>query len=601
MAIHCLIPAHLDMKKQLPTSPSTSAFLFACLSLLYIPSAQAADTTRTVVGPGAVHVHIHDPSQPVHIEILEFDLSHPENTITTVLANDQLIASNEQVKSMSDRNTGEGHLVIGALNGDYYGSSYPFDKLRNGQIIDNKYVFGGFRNRSSFGMTDEGKPVIDILNFFGQINLANNETFEIQRMNRAPVDSGLVIYNHYLAPNTRSDASTTEWRLVPQEDIATNRPVPFEVTAVERHQGSMTIHKDTYVVTGTNAIADSLYEKLSVGDHVHLTLGVQPSIHNELAGESISELIGGGPRLLTNGERSTTQFVGFEGFGENHSGERHSRSAVGFSKDSTKIYFVAVDGRQHTSRGATMRELADIMKGIGAWNAVNLDGGGSTTLVVRDEPANDHDRSFGLGTYRSVANGILAVAKINYEEITSHLSISPKEAVLDSVDTKQQFTAHLVDNWDHVLPGMESVFTWEIIDLDGELDDFGLFTAKEYGEGYIVAHYGEYSDTASVSVKEPVNVEFECTGRPDAFALYQNYPNPFNPDTRITFELPEAAVVRITIYDILGRPIAELVDEHLPAGRHETPFDATGLSSGTYIYELASGNFVSRKTMTLIK
>jgi len=587
------------MKKKLLNHLSYSIFPLVYLSLFLLPPAQAADTTRTVVGPGAVHIHIHDPSQPVHIEILEFDISHPENSLTTVLANDQLISSNEQVKSMSDRNTGDGHLVIGALNGDYYGTSYPFDKLRNGQIIDNKYVFGGFRNRSSFGMTDDGKPVIDILNFFGHIELPNSDTYEIERLNRAPVDSGLVIYNHYLAPDTRSDASTTEWRLVPLDDIATNRPVTFEVTEVERHQGSMTIQEDTYVLTGTNAIADSVYKYLSAGDQVTVTLGVQPSMHEELAGKSISELMGGGPRLLTNGERATTQFVGFEGFGENHSGERHPRSAGGFSKDSTKIYFVAVDGRQHHSRGATMREMADIMKGIGAWNAVNLDGGGSTTLVVRDEPVNDHDRSFGLGTFRSVANGILAVARINYDEITSHVSISPKEAVIDTSET-EQFTASLIDNWDYALPGAEDGFTWELIDLEGNIDASGRFAPSDYGEGYIVTHYGELSDTASVTVREPVSTE-PVSDRPLAFVLHQNYPNPFNPDTRISYELPETAHVQITVYDILGRPVSVLVSEEQQAGTHQVRFDASGLSSGTYIYELSSGNYIERKTMTLMK
>lgn len=587
------------MKKKLLNLLNYSIFPLVCLSLFLLPQAQAADTTRTVVGPGAVHIHVHDPSQPVHIEILEFDISHPKNSLTTVLANDQLISSNEQVKSMSDRNTGDGHLVIGALNGDYYGTSYPFDKLRNGQIVDNKYVFGGFRNRSSFGLTEDNKPVIDILNFYGSIELPNHDTYDIERLNRAPVDSGLVIYNHYLAPDTRSDASTTEWRLVPLDDIATNRPVTFEVAEVERHQGSMTIQEDTYVLTGTNAIADSVYKYLSAGDQVTVTLGVQPSMHEELAGKSISELMGGGPRLLTNGERATTQFVGFEGFGENHSGERHPRSAVGFSKDSTKIYFVAVDGRQHHSRGATMREMADIMKGIGAWNAVNLDGGGSTTLVVRDEPVNDHDRSFGLGTYRSVANGILAVARINYDEITSHVSISPKEAVIDTSET-EQFTASLIDNWDYALPGTEDGFTWELIDLEGNIDASGRFTPSDYGEGYIVTHYGELSDTASVMVRDPVSTE-PFTDRPQAFVLHQNFPNPFNPDTQITYELPETAHVRITVYDILGRPVSVLVSEEQQAGTHQVRFDATGLSSGTYIYELASDNHVNRKTMTLMK
>src|SRR5690606_3591074 len=107
------------------------------------------------------------------------------------------------------------------------------------------------------------------------------------------------------------------------------------------------------------------------------------------------------------GRHSAEDFVDYEGFAESHSGRRHNRSAAGFSRDSTRIWLVAVDGRQpEFSRGATMAELAQIMRDLGAWNAVNLDGGGSTTLVVRERMVNRHDT---LGTRRAVANALLAV------------------------------------------------------------------------------------------------------------------------------------------------------------------------------------------------
>ena len=574
-------------------------FAFILFMIKFPVTTSAQDTTHTVVGPGITYTYIDSRSPNLRITALKIDISHPENKITTVLANDRLSLGNELVRNMSTRNTRNGHLVIGALNGDYFGSG-PYGKLADGQIIDGEYVFGGYRNRSSFGMTAEGKPVVDILNFNGELRLADESTFRILRLNREQANNALVLYNYYTGNTTRSDNTATEWRLRPLEDITTNTPVLFEVTAVQRHQGSMTIGPDDYVLTGTGAIADDLYAALEVDNQVHITMMVVPNRHDDLADKQIAELMGGGPRLLTNGKLSTDEFVGFEGFGQNHSGERHPRTGVGFNEDSTIVIFAVVDGRQHFSRGATMQEMATIMQGLGAWNAINLDGGGSSTLVVRDEHKNNHDWSFGLGTFRSVANGILAVAEISYSEIGDSLALSPDHVAMDTSETTT-FTTRLFDIYGFELPGAGDDITWELIDLDGEISSEGMFTAHDYGRGYLVAHFGEFTDTATVYVRDPVGVEPIEPGVPESFVLNQNYPNPFNPDTRITFELPVASHVRVTVYDILGRPVAVLADEqHLP-GIHAVRFDSGRLSSGTYIYEIVAGDFVGRRKMMLLK
>jgi hypothetical protein len=572
---------------------------FALFLILPLTPVSAQDTTRTIVGPGVTFTYIDARNPNLRITALKIDISRPENKITTVLANDRLSLGNELVRNMSTRNTRNGHLVIGALNGDYFGFG-PYVKLADGQIINGEYVFGGYRNRSSFGMTAEGKPIVDILNFDGELRLEDESTFRIIRLNREQANNALVLYNFYTGDATRSDNTATEWRLRPLEDITTNAPVLFEVTAVQRHQGNMTIGPNDYVLTGTGAIADDLFEKLNVDDQVHITMKVVPSMHNELADKQIAELMGGGPRLLTNGALATNEFVGFEGFGQNHSGERHPRTGVGFNEDSTVVIFAVVDGRQHFSRGATMQEMATIMQGLGAWNAVNLDGGGSSTLVVRDENKNNHDWGFGLGAYRSVANGILAVAEVSYDEIGDSLKVSPSQATIDTAETVT-FSAKLYDLWKYELPGADSDVTWELIDLDGEISADGRFTSHDYGSGFVVAHFGVFSDTASVEVRDPLGVEPVEPGVPASFALNQNYPNPFNPDTRITFELPVASHVRVSVYDILGRPVAVLADEQYLPGLHAVRFDAGRLSSGTYIYEIVAGDFTARRTMMLIK
>ena len=90
-------------------------------------------------------------------------------------------------------------------------------------------------------------------------------------------------------------------------------------------------------------------------------------------------------------------------------------------------------------------------------------------------------------------------------------------------------------------------------------------------------------------------------GFPKEFSLEQNYPNPFNPSTNIEFALPEQAVVSLVVYNILGQEVSRLVHGNMPAGNHSMKFDASGVSSGMYIYRIQAGDFIQTKKMLLIK
>lgn len=92
------------------------------------------------------------------------------------------------------------------------------------------------------------------------------------------------------------------------------------------------------------------------------------------------------------------------------------------------------------------------------------------------------------------------------------------------------------------------------------------------------------------------------TDKPFKTTLQQNYPNPFNPATNIQFELAEASAVTLTVYDILGREVASLLNKTtVNSGIHNISFDASDLSSGFYIYRLQSGSFSQTRKMALIK
>jgi photosystem II stability/assembly factor-like uncharacterized protein len=91
---------------------------------------------------------------------------------------------------------------------------------------------------------------------------------------------------------------------------------------------------------------------------------------------------------------------------------------------------------------------------------------------------------------------------------------------------------------------------------------------------------------------------------PDHFNLSQNFPNPFNPSTKIRFSLAEKSFATLKVFNILGKEIAVLINEELPAGIHEVEWNASalwGLSSGVYFYNLTSGNFSKTKKLLLLR
>ncbi len=104
-------------------------------------------------------------------------------------------------------------------------------------------------------------------------------------------------------------------------------------------------------------------------------------------------------------------------------------------------------------------------------------------------------------------------------------------------------------------------------------------------------------------------VEYQVTGVeqqdintvPATFSLEAPYPNPFNPITAISYQLPALSFVNLTVHDVSGRQVAELVNGWMGAGVHEVNFEASGLASGIYIYHIEAGDFIASGKMVLMK
>jgi hypothetical protein len=100
----------------------------------------------------------------------------------------------------------------------------------------------------------------------------------------------------------------------------------------------------------------------------------------------------------------------------------------------------------------------------------------------------------------------------------------------------------------------------------------------------------------------PLNATAISEGKfPEMFSLRQNYPNPFNPTTNIKFNIAKSGVVKIVVYDVIGREVQTLVNERLQQGAYSTTFDGTTLNSGVYFYRLTTDKYSESRKMLLIK
>jgi hypothetical protein len=88
---------------------------------------------------------------------------------------------------------------------------------------------------------------------------------------------------------------------------------------------------------------------------------------------------------------------------------------------------------------------------------------------------------------------------------------------------------------------------------------------------------------------------------PAGYSLGANFPNPFNPGTRIQYSLPRATHVKLTIYSLLGREVATLVDDVMPAGVHIAKIDARDLASGVFVCQMRAGSYVATRGILLIR
>jgi photosystem II stability/assembly factor-like uncharacterized protein len=131
------------------------------------------------------------------------------------------------------------------------------------------------------------------------------------------------------------------------------------------------------------------------------------------------------------------------------------------------------------------------------------------------------------------------------------------------------------------------------------LTNLNIHTLTLDNNGYVYAGTGNGVWRRPLS--EVTAVEKNLIEVPSSYFLLQNYPNPFNPNTKIKYSLPQTSQVQIKAFDVLGNEIETLVNEEKPVGTYELTWNAEGLPSGVYFYQLKAGEYINTKKMILIK
>lgn len=140
------------------------------------------------------------------------------------------------------------------------------------------------------------------------------------------------------------------------------------------------------------------------------------------------------------------------------------------------------------------------------------------------------------------------------------------------------------DSWEQINDGLPSLDVRSVA-----VDDMDFLYAGPNTHSLYKTTTSTVTGTNNIK-KEPVS-----------FYLYQNYPNPFNPETMIKYELPVRAHISLKVFDVLGKEIVTLISEEKPAGIYELNWNAAGLPSGIYFYQIRSGSFIGTRKMILLK
>ena len=435
-------------------------------------SIYAGSLDSVQVGPGVTQYHQIIDSGPWNINIIKIDIQNPWLKFQSVKAGDKLMAF-EKTSSMAARNNFEEHKVVAAINGDFYNTSTGEQigsQVANGQLLK---VTNDWLN---IAFDIDKNPIIGMQNFSGSI-ITNDSIKSISGVNKVRNADELIFYNSFYGSSTSTNQYGTEVRVIPIDNWLVNDTIRCIVDTVVTGIGNMVIGNNKAVLSGHGISGAFLVNNLFKDDTIKVALNLNPAL------SKIEQLIGGNTWLVQNG------------IVNQDNGDRHPRTSVGFNQDSTQFFMFVVDGRQPgLSVGMSYKELGDYMKTWGVHNGLNLDGGGSSTMVVRGSIVNSPS---DIGGERSVANSLLLISTAPTGPL-EYIRIHPKE-VFALGGSSVNLAASGFDQYFNPVNIASGSLVWSCDPAIGTITQNGVFIAAfDTVSGYIFATVGEIKDSALV-------------------------------------------------------------------------------------------------------
>lgn len=370
------------------------------------------------VGPGVVFSKYDLPDMPLKVSVMEMDLKNKYIDFETCLGGDKGV-SQENPLSMATRNDRPGHEVVGATNGDFYFYQNTLENgiPRSGQFRRDECVTNPV-GRACFVLSDDRRPFIDRVDFAGTITYAGStvrlHTVNMQRLEWEDTGGNQInLYTNSYGSSTEKCSGGSKVVIAPKSTPFkwyANSPETCVVEQVIADGEGVTAIPEGKAVLWAQGTCMSTLTSMKVGDELTINLGVDLRNQPGLL-KNFKEVMGGSDNIIMQNGQLVDAWD-----------ERHPRTCIGFNADSTKVYFVVIDGRSTSSTGVTLSEAAGVFLGLGAVNAINLDGGGSSCMVVNGEVVNTPSD----GSLRAVGNGCLLISNAPVDDAIGQLAFSPR-------------------------------------------------------------------------------------------------------------------------------------------------------------------------------
>ena len=271
------------------------------------------------------------------------------------------------------------HKALAAINGGFFEMVGTFRGESVGALkIDGEWVSEPEQGRAVIGLrTVDGKieAYIDRIALQQELVLPNDGALLIDGINRNRGRNELVIYRPHFHGVTLT---------MPEGVEAIVRS--GEVVDIRNGHGSSRIPSDGYVLSASGKKRGELLSHIAEGDTVQIRETIIPErVGDSELWASFTHIVGGGPLLLQNGIASSTQAYEQEGFDRAFHSFWHPRTAVGKKADGTLLFVTITATKAGVRRGVMLSRLAELFLEWGATDALNLDGGNSSMLVIRDE------------------------------------------------------------------------------------------------------------------------------------------------------------------------------------------------------------------------